>query len=94
MVDHTASSRGNLGVYDAPDPWGPWTTVHFFSEPAGNPFGAGRPDVPPNTFFWNLPTKWHSSDGLSFTMVFTGAGRGKDNDSLNLVRGRFGVRAA
>lgn len=89
MVDHTVSSRGNLGVYDGPDPWGPWTTVHFVSEAAGNPFGAGRPDVPPNTFFWNLPTKWHSPDGRSFTMVFTGAGRGKDNDSLNLVRGTF-----
>jgi hypothetical protein len=88
-VEHTASSRGNLGVYDAPEPWGPWTTVHFVSEAAGNQFGAQRPDVPPNTFFWNLPTKWHSRDGLEFTMVFTGAGRGKDNDSFNLVRGRF-----
>jgi hypothetical protein len=89
MVDHTASSRGNLGVYDAPEPWGPWTTVRFLSEAAGSAFGAGQPQVPPNTFFWNLPTKWHSQDGLKFTMVFTGAGRGKDNDSFNLVRGRF-----
>ncbi|MBE0658283.1 MAG: DUF4185 domain-containing protein [Bryobacteraceae bacterium] len=91
MVEHTASSRGNLGVYDAPEPWGPWTTVHFSSESAGTPFGAGQPNVPANTFFWNLPTKWHSSNGLEFTMVFTGAGRGKDNDSLNLVRGTFSV---
>jgi hypothetical protein len=89
MVDHTASSRGNLGIYDAPEPWGPWSTVEFLSEAAGAQFGAGQEQVPPNTFFWNLPTKWHSRDGLDFTMVFTGAGRGKDNDSFNLVRGRF-----
>jgi hypothetical protein len=93
MVDHTASSRGNQGVYDAPEPWGPWTTVRFLSEAAGNPFGAGQPQVPANTFFWNLPTKWHSRDGREFTMVFTGAGRGKDNDSFNLVRGTFALPA-
>lgn len=89
MASHTASSRGNLGVYDAPAPWGPWTTVDFLSEASGTQFGAGNLDVPPNTFFWNLPTKWHSRDGREFTLVFTGAGRGKDNDSFNLVRGRF-----
>jgi hypothetical protein len=89
MVEHTASSRGNLGVYDAPEPWGPWTTVHFLSEAAGDQFGAGQEQVPANTFFWNLPTKWHSRDGLEFTMVFTGAGRGKDNDSFNVIRGKF-----
>ena len=83
MVDHTASSRGNLGVYEARDPWGPWSTVHFASEP----FGAGH--VPANCFFWNTPTKWISRDGRDFTMVFTGAGRGKDNDSFNLIRGRY-----
>jgi hypothetical protein len=92
MVDHTASSRGNLGVYDAPEPWGPWTTVHFGSEAAASRFGEGQAAVPPNTFFWNLPSKWHSRDGLAFTMVFTGAGRGKDNDSFNLVRGSFAAR--
>jgi hypothetical protein len=26
MVEHTASSRGHLGIYDATEPWGPWTT--------------------------------------------------------------------
>jgi hypothetical protein len=91
MVEHTASSRGNLGIYDAPEPWGPWTTVHLAGEALGSAFGTGQPQIPPNTFFWNLPTKWHAGDGLSFTMVFTGAGRGKDNDSFNLVRGSFAV---
>ena len=35
MTSHTASSRGNLGIFDAPEPWGPWTTVEYLSESAG-----------------------------------------------------------
>jgi hypothetical protein len=92
MVDHTESSHGNLGVYDAPEPWGPWTTVHFVSEAAGTQFGAGQAEVPPNTFFWNAPTKWHSGNGREFTLIFTGAGRAKNNDSFNLVRCAFSQR--
>jgi hypothetical protein len=87
MTEHTASSRGNLGVFDAPEPWGPWTTVLYLNESEGRQFGAGR--VPPNTFFWNIPAKWRSRDGREFTLVFTGAGRGKDNDSWNAIRGVF-----
>lgn len=91
MTDHTASNRGNLGVFDAPQPWGPWTTVVYWSEADGAGFGAGR--VEPNTFFWNMPVKWLSRDGTEFTLVFTGSGRGRNNDSFNLVRGRFELRA-
>ena len=39
-----------------------------------------------------MPVKWLDKDGRGFTLVFTGAGRGKDNDSFNLVRGRFDLR--
>ena len=40
-----------------------------------------------NVFFAAFPTKWISGD--SFTLNFTGAGAGKDNDSFNTVRGEF-----
>lgn len=90
MTDHITSNRGNLGIFDAPEPWGPWTTVLYLDEARGTNFGAGR--IEPNTFFWNMPTKWQSRDGLDFTLVFTGSGRGKNNDSFNLVRGRFEIR--
>jgi hypothetical protein len=33
--------------------------------------------------------KWFSSDGRSFTLVSTRGGNGKNNDSLNTVRGTF-----
>jgi hypothetical protein len=39
-----------------------------------------------------MPTKWQSADGRDFTLVFTGSGRGRDNDSFNLIRGRFELR--
>ena len=42
-----------------------------------------------NVFFFSFAPKWLSRDGRSFTLVFTGGGNGKNNDSLNTVRGTF-----
>ncbi len=75
-TEHDTSFRGNLGIFDAPEPWGPWTTVAYESN-WGN-FGS--------TFFWNFSNKWLSADGRNFTLIFTGTGR---NDSWNTVRGKF-----
>lgn len=91
-TEHDASSQGTLGIFDAPTPWGPWTTVKYYDRSA--PFGATRfgSDLPwkNNVFFAAFPTKWF--DGLDFTLNFTGAGQGRDNDSFNTVRGRFVLR--
>ncbi|NLS94981.1 MAG: DUF4185 domain-containing protein [Planctomycetaceae bacterium] len=88
-TEHDASSQGTLGLFDAPTPWGPWSTVKYFDRTAA--FGATRPgsDLPwrDNIFFAAFPTKWF--DGLDCTLTFTGAGQGRDNDSFNTVRGRF-----
>ena len=78
-TEHDASFRGNLGVFDAPEPWGPWTIVVYTRAWGG--FGS--------TFFWNFSNKWVSADGRRFTLIFTGTGH---NDAWNTVRGRFGVR--
>lgn len=78
-TEHTETHRGNMGIFDAPHPWGPWTTAFYQSK-----WGEGH--VPLNTFFWNFSNKWTSGDGKSFTMVFTGR---KENDSFNLVGGKF-----
>ena len=86
-TDHEVSNRGNLGVFDAPEPWGSWTTALYLREAESSNFGNGK--LPANTFFWNFPAKWQDPNGLDFTMVFTGSGRGKDNDSFNLIRGRY-----
>jgi hypothetical protein len=80
-TEHDATVQGNIGIFDAPEPWGPWTTVLYAS-------GFGYPGEPPTTFFWNFSNKWLGRDGRTFTLIFTGVGV---NDSWNLVRGRFTV---
>ncbi|OAI56580.1 hypothetical protein AYO47_08895 [Planctomyces sp. SCGC AG-212-M04] len=53
--------QGGLGVYDAPEPWGPWTTV-FFS----NSWDVGPGDT------GSFPTKWMSADGETAWYVSSG----------------------
>ncbi len=54
ITEHTLKSQGNIGIYDAPEPWGPWTTVLFQT-------GWGSPHIKTNTFFWNFSNKWLSA---------------------------------
>ena len=87
-TEHEKAHSGILGIYDAPAPWGPWTTVTYLTDQ--NLFGHDNSEVvPANCFFWCFPTKWISEDGRSATMVFTGGGRGQNNDSFNTVRVKF-----
>jgi CubicO group peptidase (beta-lactamase class C family) len=51
---------GGWGLFDAPEPWGPWTTVlHRQWDMVG-------------THGYRLPAKWISKDGLRLTLVFSG----------------------
>jgi hypothetical protein len=76
---HTEKNAGNIGIFDASEPWGPWTTVLY-----ENGWGAGY--IETNTFFWNFSNKWLSADGMDFVLVFTGK---NSNDSWNIIRGTF-----
>ncbi len=53
--------KGGMGIYDAPDPWGPWSTV-FFTESW---------DVGPGESS-SFPTKWMSGDGKTLHLLFSG----------------------
>ncbi len=53
--------RGGLAIYDAPEPWGPWTTA----------FSTKRWDVGPGETSC-LPSKWMSQDGRTVHLVFSG----------------------
>jgi hypothetical protein len=53
--------KGGIAIYEAPEPWGPWTTVYFTQEW----------DVAPGESA-GFPTKWMSQDGLSMYLVFSG----------------------
>ncbi|MEM7132311.1 MAG: hypothetical protein AAF702_38770 [Chloroflexota bacterium] len=53
--------EGGFGVYDAPTPWGPWTTAYFTAEWDVGPGETG-----------SFPTKWMSDDGQTIYLVFSG----------------------
>ena len=53
--------QGGFGIYDAPQPWGPWTTVYYTQEW----------DVGPGETS-SLPTKWMSADGKTCHLLFSG----------------------
>lgn len=53
-------SKG-LSFYESDRPWGPWRTIKEIGL-----FGDQK------TYFWDIPTKWISSDGKTMWMVYTG----------------------
>lgn len=53
--------EGGFGIYDAPEPWGPWTTT-FFTE---------KWDVGPGEHA-DFPVKWMSADASVAWLVFSG----------------------
>jgi hypothetical protein len=58
---------GGWGLFDAPEPWGPWTTVLHRDWDIADTHG------------YRLPAKWISADGQHLTLVFSGI---KPNDAF------------
>jgi hypothetical protein len=52
--------QGGWGIYDAPEPWGPWTTA-FHSDNWGLP-----------THGYRLPAKWINGNGRTMSLIFSG----------------------
>lgn len=88
ITEHTSSQVGNMGIFDAPEPWGPWTTVAYYTEPSDfqDAIGVGG-DVGSKAFFWNMSQKWTS--GTDFALIWTGGGSGSIDDSFNVIEGTF-----
>ncbi|MFC1712289.1 hypothetical protein ACFL6S_01405 [Candidatus Poribacteria bacterium] len=57
-----ATHTGALGVFDAPEPWGPWTTVYYDDYWSGDH----------RTYHHRFPTKWMSDDGRTMWLLFSG----------------------
>lgn len=53
--------KGGLGIFDGPEPWGPWTTAYYMEDW----------DVGPGETS-SFPTKWMSSDGTTCCLLFSG----------------------
>ena len=74
----------HIGIYEAPEPWGPWFTVLFQdAQQVGPGLNQGT-----KTVYWNFSNKWLSADGTRFVLVYTGPGA----DQWGTVEGVF-VRA-
>jgi hypothetical protein len=73
---------GQLGIFDAPEPWGPWTTVAYYDTWGG--FGDTE------ALGHHLPTKWISADGKVIWVVFSSGGV---LDSFNLVKGTLTLKS-
>ena len=61
LKSRLAAVRRRIRVYDAPEPWGPWTRAYV----------TGRWDVGPGESS-SFPTKWMSADGRTVHLVFSG----------------------
>ncbi len=53
---------GALGIFDAPEPWGPWSTVSY------DPMWSGRD----RTYHHRIPPKWICRDGRTFWLLYSG----------------------
>lgn len=53
--------HGGWGIFDAPEPWGPWTTAFYTKD-----WGLGE------THGYRLPSRWISADGKTMYLVFSG----------------------
>jgi hypothetical protein len=75
---------GQLGVFDAPEPWGPWTTVAYYEDWGGM-------GIEGEGLNCDIPQKWMSPDNLTLWSVFSAYGDGAKkginaHDRFNLVK--------
>lgn len=78
---------GQLGVFDAPNPWGHWTTIAYYEDWGGmGTKGEG--------LTCGFPQKWMSPDGLALWAIFSVYGEGAKkginaHDRFNVIKARL-----
>jgi len=77
------ASPGQVGLFEAPEPWGPWSTIGYYDD-----WGNLGPESRGDFLGLVLPTKWISDDGRTLWAIFSGPGQ---YDSFNLVRATLSV---
>ncbi len=81
QVNRFATGNYHIGIYEAPEPWGPWKTILFENAKTAGP----NLNNDLKTVYWNFSNKWLSADGINFVLVYTGPGR----DQWGTVEGSF-----
>lgn len=80
LVYNPQDNRGHFGLFEAPQPWGPWRTVAYrHNDPLFMP-----PEPNQRVSIFHFAPKWWSADGRDFTLVFN-----TGDDAWNTVRGRL-----
>jgi len=80
----TTDGVRKMGMFDAPEPWGPWTTVQYNEDWLG---------VTGVWISYNIPTKtpdWMSPDGRTIHLFYSSTGT---LDSFNMIKGTLDVFA-
>jgi hypothetical protein len=72
------SSLGQLGLFEAPHPWGPWETVGYYQDWGG--YGASASG---DFLGLRMPLKWISADGKTLWCIFSGP---REFDAFNVVK--------
>lgn len=75
------AKNGSWGIFDAAEPWGPWTTVAYYEKWIDSTFKFG----------FTFPQKWMSIDGKTMYMIFSGT---KIYDSFNVIKAMLTVNKA
>jgi hypothetical protein len=75
---HSNRPGVGMGIFDAPEPWGPWTTIAYYD--------TWLVSDRKHTLSFTMKPGWMSADGLNFWAVFSKV------DDLNFVKGRFSVK--
>ena len=76
-----------VSLYDAPSPWGPWTTFDY--EEQFDNLSCGSNCLGDQAAVgWGMMQKWFSTDGLS---MWVGYSSQATYDSLNLIQGRISL---
>lgn len=74
--------QGAWGIYDAPEPWGPWTTA----------FHTTKWDID-RIHSYRIPSKWIDPDGTTMSLVFSGSG-GETYDAFSVRKITFSLFGA
>jgi len=72
MTMRSRAKNGGLNqfsIYDAPEPWGPWTTVYYTESWEGVVLSKGNEGWGESQ---HIPSKWISANGKTFYIVFAG----------------------
>lgn len=90
-VGADGSEGGCLGIYESENPYGPWSTVKWWSCTGNDYFGYNQSSMASSTFFLDIPLKWVEGDVATsgdFILFFTGTGT---VDSWNAIEASFNV---